>query len=127
MRVVFVVVALMLCACGDPVDDARAELVQRWTCPAERIEVTRTGLDGAEVYRSSVKRNVAPPDVARDPERLAVFEKAETERIDRAADAFGRATVLDAKGCGFSERLFCYRKRKKQFGDPWHYCQTSTF
>lgn len=127
MRILLVVLALTLCACGDPVDAARTELVERWTCPAERIEITRTGLDGAELYRSSVKRNVASPDVAKDPARLAVFEKTETERIEKVADAFGRATVLDAKGCGFSERLFCYRKNKKRFNEPWHFCQTANF
>jgi hypothetical protein len=127
MRILLPVLALALCACGDPVDAARTELVERWSCPAERIEVTRTGLDGAELYRSSVKRWVPPPDIAQDPSRLAVFEKTETERIERVAAGFGNATVLDAKGCGFSERLLCYRRNKKRFTEPWHYCQTATF
>jgi hypothetical protein len=127
MRTLLVVLALTLCACGDPVDAARNELVARWTCPAERIEVTRTGLDAAELYRSSVKRWVAPPDVAQDPARLAVFERTEDERIEKVANGYGNATVLDAKGCGFSERLLCYRRNKKRFTEPWHFCQTSPF
>lgn len=116
-------VGLVGIGCGDVVEDAKSHLSMAWSCPLERVEVTkRADVDGAALYRQSVRGATPPADVAADPTRLAVFKQNEEATIERAAASYGNATIIDGRGCGKEVRLACFRKNKKGLGEPWFYC-----
>ncbi|MDP1920780.1 MAG: hypothetical protein Q8L14_31345 [Myxococcales bacterium] len=118
-----VTVGLLVTGCGDVVEDAKDHLSTTWSCPPERVEVTkRADVDGAALYRQSVRGATPPADVAADPTRLAVFKQNEEATIERAAASFGNATIIDGRGCGKEVRLACFRRNKKSPGQPWFYC-----
>ncbi len=117
------VLGFALCGCGNVMEDAKDHLSKTWSCPSERVAVTLRGdLSGADLYRRSVRRAAPPPDVSSDPERLTVFNKNQERAVEHAAESYERATIIDGRGCNNEVRLACFRKRKKQFGEPWFFC-----
>ncbi len=114
--------ALFVTGCGNAVDDARTYLSKTWSCPIERVEVTRRDdLDGAALYRQST-RSAPPDDVAADPARLAVFKANEAAATEKAAASYGNAVIIDGRGCDKEVRLAYFRNRKKSSDQPWFHC-----
>lgn len=117
------VLGFLLIGCGNVMDDAKDHLSKTWSCPIDRVAVTkRDDVNGADLFRRSVRGQEPPADVANDPARLDVFNKNQERALERAAESFERATIIDGKGCNNEVRLACYRKRKKGFSEPWFYC-----
>lgn len=82
-----------------PLDEgAREEFSRIHLCPLERVEVRRRAdLTPWDLHVARWGPSVPPDEVARDPERLALWKEQERERQDRENED---AEVFELRGCG---------------------------
>jgi hypothetical protein len=77
---------------------AREEFSRVHLCPISRVEVRpRSDLTPWDLHVAKWGRSTPPDEVARDPERLALWKEQEREREDREN---GDAEVFEVRGCG---------------------------
>jgi hypothetical protein len=104
---VAVLVALVAAAtslgCESLDDQARDEFAREFSCPMSRVEVRpRPDIDGYAAVHGAAP---APPkDIAKDPGRLAVWQK---EQDDRRSHDYG--TVYEVRGCAHGKLYTCSR------------------
>lgn len=90
-------VALLACSgCVTSMAGARSQFAQDETCPDDRVSVA------AEARLPTVAS--PPPDVASDPQRLAMWQRADEQR-ERSES---REKYYVAKGCGQTQVYHCY-------------------
>ena len=83
---------------------ARDEFSRRYSCPGSRIDI-RTRSDIKPSYWDRLKpRPTPPPDVAADPDRLAVWNAKIDEPMNWTDDYY---KVLEVHGCNQSLLVYC--------------------
>jgi len=88
------------------------------SCPAERLTLKAIPVNG----HALVVVPQAPPDIAADPGRLAIWRAAAHEDIAE----YTNLTAVRVTGCGFDERYLCWEERNT-FGDEVefdYHCRT---
>ena len=90
-----VLVLVLLAGCTSLEASARSEFARENSCPEERVVV------------SHAPPRPAPPDVAADPGRLAVWNDNEAKRS---------RIYYVARGCGHESRYLC--EHRSQENDP---------
>jgi hypothetical protein len=105
-RVVWgLVVAYALCGCSLD-GKARTDFSKQFTCPENAITVQeRDDLDADELIWGPP--TPPPPEVARDPERLALWRK---QHAPKTADR----TVFHVQGCAHDVFYACGRSNKSR-------------
>ena len=79
-------------------DGAREEFTRIYSCPGDRVEVRpRPDLTAWDLEVAKSGRGAPPDDIARDPERLAIWTKSEREQQERVNEDTG---VFEVRGCG---------------------------
>jgi hypothetical protein len=97
---IFLVLSASACQSLD--DGARDEFAGHFTCPKERVEVrSRPDLNS---YDLTWGRAQPPPDVAADPQRLALWKEKQQDSRSRGSDP-----VFELRGCGHSVLYHCTR------------------
>ncbi len=82
---------------------AREQFSQQFSCPGDRIQVrARPDVKPFDVYFG--ERSRPPDEVARDPARLAIWEKGERERAESWNDEY---EVFEVRGCGHEVIFDC--------------------
>ncbi len=106
-------VLLAMAGCTSLEQGAKEHFAQEFSCPMERIEVRkRDDLQPSEV---SLGGQAKPPaEVAKDPERLAVWKKDQQKYADDMND---RMTVFELRGCGHRVLYSCARAAKSNGGN----------
>ena len=105
--VVRVLVALVVAAasmgCESLDDEARDDFAAEFSCPMNRVEVRpRPDIDG---YTAVHGKAPAPPaEIAKDPGRLAVWQK---DLDERRSHNYG--TVYEVRGCSHGKLYTCSR------------------
>ncbi len=91
-------IAIALAGCGSSrasaESAARDELSKQHSCPADRI-TTAVRSDLKPFALGGVTRDVPPPDVAKDPGRLEVWNAKQRE----IEDGYDNFTIVEARGC----------------------------
>lgn len=105
-----VVAAWSSCGCGSVSGYARDQFATAYSCPQGDVVVVRR----ADVPAHTFLLPPAPAleEVARDPERLRVWQ-TQRRQLEQDAD---RRTVYDVYGCGHEERYACM-KVESYYGD----------
>jgi hypothetical protein len=120
---------LVLLGCGNgTVDDARSEFGRAYSCPEDRIRVTpRDDVKWSTVVLSDhATRGTPPPEVKKDPARLAKWQKDKEEEERPLRELLDTFNVFGARGCGHDDLVGCKRPAKHNgFGNPVH-CQVGS-
>ena len=106
VRPAAVVFLLSLVACKSVTEGARERFSKDHSCPLDRVEVRPR----EDVRPSDLLARPQPsPEVARDPERLAVWQAAEAQSraYEDRADK-----IVEVRGCGQQTLLACHRHNK---------------
>jgi hypothetical protein len=82
--------------------DVRRVFSEANACPVERIEVTR-----AEREKGGRPVRAAPPEIANDPARLAIWQSRERTAMAAVERAEAAWSFFRAEGCGTRERYRC--------------------
>jgi hypothetical protein len=100
--------AALLTACGAPSASAvRQGFSISETCPLERVHVQEadpSAIDGPPSDNETLAGRPSP-EVAADPERLALWKERTEERWAARSDVH----VYDIEGCGITTRRVCWR------------------
>jgi hypothetical protein len=94
------------CATTDSFSPATQTFGQEYYCPARRLQVKTAAVPLPEVMDSEEP----PSEVARDPERLAIWNQASERRLA----FYGRLTAVEVSGCGAKETYFCWLENGKR-------------
>ncbi len=97
---------LVVAGCTSKETAVKEKFSRVHVCPADRVEVR----ERTEITRASLRVRPEPaPEVAADPERLALWTK-EQERMDK--NIAGMCSIYEARGCG-AQQLFCCSRPPK--------------
>ena len=100
----------LLMGCENLDADAKRSFSSSNSCPLDRVE----SRERPELHPSMLAPSAQPPaEVARDPERLALWQQQQAK--SRAADDRNQ-TVFEVRGCNHEQLYRCHRfKNTKSF------------
>jgi len=100
-------------------DTARYQFSRQNSCPEDRLTLQAISLNA----RDLVTLPDPPPDVARDPGRLAVWRAM---KLDDVAD-YMDLTAIGVSGCGYEQTYLCWIERAP-YGEELEYqCEETAF
>lgn len=101
--------------CESLADCARDDFVQEFQCPKERVNVRPR--NDVDVYTLVHGTSKPPADVARDPERLAVWQR---QLDERRSHNYG--DLFEVTGCGHDKFYTCSRSTGASHGATSSLC-----
>lgn len=112
----FVIAAVFLSACQSLTDGAREQVSKAIACPLDRVTAKeRPDLDAWQLRMGNVPELPAPPDVAADPQRLAMWKEQQQAKLARPSGY--RGVVIEVSACGSTLMMDCFRKNKVRWGE----------
>lgn len=87
---------------------AREEFGKKYSCPEERVDVrARSDLHYGDLIQAGASKPSPPPEVVKDPERLAKWESDKRAEDAALRERLNRHEVFEAKGCDHVAFLGC--------------------
>jgi hypothetical protein len=104
-------------ACTSFPTQAKEDFAKKFSCPEEQVTVKdRKDLNADDVLerdRKPRKKDVAPPEIASDPARLAKWTKDRDDAEAARRSFHSSYDVLEVAGCGHKNLVVCHRPTGK--------------
>ena len=107
-RLLVLLGALSLAACGQLSKGARQYFTDKYSCPADRVTLAEMhGAKPSDVFAADWRAATPPDEVQDDPGRLAQWRATEEERRRDWESWINSSRLFEASGCGHRVVLAC--------------------